>query len=138
MLTEFYQIPGVLDVRSNWENKVVKTVITVDQARARRAEVTSRDVAYSLESHLSGVKVTEYREADEAIPVLIQSVDEERDTIGDLRNLTIYSSTGGTAVPGTQVAGGVSTWELSRISHRNQMRTLTVELKHEELKAPEL
>jgi len=65
-------------------------------------------------------------------------VDEERDTIGDLRNLTIYSSTGGTAVPGTQVAGGVSTWELSRISHRNQMRTLTVELKHEELKAPEL
>ncbi len=138
LLTGFYQIPGMLDVRSDWENKVVKTVIAVDQARARRAEVTSRDVAHSLESHLSGVKVTEYREADEAIPVLIQSIDEERDTIGDLRNMTIYSTTGGTTVPGSQVASGVSTWELSRISHRNQMRTLTIGLKHEELKAPEL
>ncbi|MEJ2168337.1 MAG: efflux RND transporter permease subunit [Desulfobacterales bacterium] len=138
LLTELNRIPGVLDVRSDWENKVVKTVITVDQARARRARVTSRDVANSLESHLSGVKVTEYREADEAIPVLIRSNDEERDTIGDLRNMTVYSTTDGTTVPGSQVAGGISTWELSRISHRNQMRTLTVELKHEALKAPQL
>ncbi|UCF84275.1 MAG: efflux RND transporter permease subunit [Desulfobacteraceae bacterium] len=138
LLTGFYQIPGMLDVRSDWENKVVKTVITVDQIRTRRAEVTSRDVTQSLESHLSGVKVTEYREGGEAIPVLIQSIDEERDTIGDLRNLTVYSTTGRTNVPGIQVASGVSMWELSRISHRNQMRTLTIELKHEELKAPEL
>ena len=138
LLTGLYQIPGMLDVRSDWENKVVKTVITVDQARARRAKVTSRNVANSLESHLSGVEVTEYREADEAIPVLIRSIEEERDTIGDLRNLTIYSTTDGTAVPATQVAGGMSMWELSRISHRNQMRTLTIALKHEELKAPEL
>jgi multidrug efflux pump subunit AcrB len=138
LLTGFHKIPGMLDVRSDWENKVVKTVITVDQARIRRAEVTSRDVTQSLESHLSGVKVTEYREGDEAIPVLIQPIDEELDTIGDLRNLTIYSTTGRTTVPGIQVASGVSMWELSRISHRNQMRTLTIELKHEELKAPEL
>ena len=138
LLTGFHQIPGVLDVRSDWENKVVKTVIAVDQARARRAKVTSRDVANSMESHLSGVKVTEYREADEAIPVLIRSIDEERDSIGFLRNLTIYSTTDGTTVPGNQVASDESMWELSRISHRNQMRTLTIELKHEELKALEL
>jgi multidrug efflux pump subunit AcrB len=138
LLTELYRIPGVLDVRSDWENKVVKTAITVDQARARRAKVTSRDVANSLESHLSGVKVTEYREADEAIPVFIRSIEAERDTIGDLRNLTVFSTKGGNAVPGAQVAGGVSRWELSRISHRNQMRTLTIALKHEALKAPEL
>ena len=138
LLNELYRIPGVLDVRSDWENKVVKTAITVDQARARRAKVTSRDVANSLESHLSGVKVTEYREADEALPVFIRSIEAERDTIGDLRNLTVFSTKGGNAVPGAQVAGGVSRWELSRISHRNQMRTLTIALKHEALKAPEL
>jgi multidrug efflux pump subunit AcrB len=138
LLTGLYQSPGMLDVRSDWENKVVKTVISVDQARARRAKVTSQNVANSLESLLSGVKVTEYREADEAIPVVIRSVDEERDTIGDLRNLTIFSTTDGMTVPATQVASGVSAWELSRISRRNQMPTLTIELKHEALKAPEL
>ena len=138
LLTGLYQSPGMLDVRSDWENKVVKTVVSVDQARARRAKVTSQNVANSLESLLSGVKVTEYREADEAIPVVIRSVDEERDTIGDLRNLTIFSTTDGMTVPATQVASGVSAWELSRISRRNQMPTLTIELKHEALKAPEL
>ena len=138
LLTGFDQISGMLDVRSDWENKVVKAVIAIDQARAHRAEVTSRDMAHSLESHLSGVKVTEYRDGDEAIPVLIRSIDEQRDTIGDLGNLRIYSTTGGTNVPIDQVTSGEGMWELSRISRRNQMRTLTIELNHEELKAPEI
>ena len=34
LLTGFDQIPGMLDVRSDWENKVVKAVIAIDQARA--------------------------------------------------------------------------------------------------------
>ena len=138
LLTGLSKMTGLLDVRSNWENKVLKTIVKVDQARAHRAEVTSRNVANSLASHLSGIKVTEYREADEAIPVLIQSADEERDTIGDLRNISIYSNMGRTTVPAIQVASPVSMWELSRVSRRNQMPTLTVELKHEQLRAPEL
>ncbi len=138
LATGLHQIPGMLDVRSDWENKVVKTVIAVDQARARRAKVTSRDVANSMASHLNGVKVTEYRETDEAIPVLIRAVEKERDTIGYLKNLTIYSTSDGTTVPGIQVARDTSMWQLSRVSRRNQIRTLTIELKHEVFKALEL
>ena len=62
-------MPGTLDVRSNWENKILKARIVVDQVRARRAGVTSRDIALWLNAHMDGVEVTEYREGDIAIPV---------------------------------------------------------------------
>ena len=97
-------IPGTLDVRSDWENKVLKILVVVDQARARRAGITSRDVALSLEAHLDGVRATDYREGDVAIPVIFQAVDEERRVFGDLWNINVYSSTRGVNVPLTQIA----------------------------------
>jgi multidrug efflux pump subunit AcrB len=131
-------MPGSLNLRSDWQNKVLKLRVLVDQARARRAEITSRDVAYSLESHIDGAKVTEYREEDVAIPVTLQSVDEERLSFGDLGNVSIYSPLRGANVPIDQIAAGKGKWEFDRISRRNQERTLTTELVHETLKAPQL
>lgn len=70
-------------------------VIVVDQTRARRAGVTSKEAALSLQSHLDGVKITEYRELDIAIPVLGRSVEEERRVLGDLWNVMIRSPKSG-------------------------------------------
>jgi multidrug efflux pump subunit AcrB len=130
--------PGTLDVRNNWENKIIKAAIVVDQARARRAGLTSKEVALSLQSHMDGIKVTEYREGDVAIPVLVRSREEERETLGDLWNVTIRSPATGQQVPITQIADLRGHWDFSRIARRNQERCLTVEVKHEILKAPEL
>jgi multidrug efflux pump subunit AcrB len=130
--------PGSLDVRNDWENKVLKARIVVDQARARRAGITSKEAAISLQSHMDGVKITEFRELDIAIPVLSRSVEEERDTLSDLWNVMIRSPQTGSNVPITQIADIRGLWDFSRISRRNQERCLTVEAKHEYLKAPEL
>jgi multidrug efflux pump subunit AcrB len=131
-------MPGTLNLRSDWQNKVLKAEVLVDQARASRAQISSRSVAYSLESHIDGVKVTEYREEDVAIPVILQSVDEERESFGDLTNVSVYSGLRGANVPILQIATGKGKWEFDRISHWNQERTLTTELVHETLKAPQL
>jgi multidrug efflux pump subunit AcrB len=131
-------IPGTLDVRSDWENRVPKARIIVDQARARRAGITSQEVAISLQAHMDGFKITEYREGDIAIPVVARSVEEERRWLADLWNVMIRSPQTGTQVPITQIADVRGQWEFSRIARRNQERCLTVEAKHEFLKAPEL
>ena len=131
-------VPGTLDVRSDWENKVPKVQVVVDQARARRAGITSREVALSLEAHIDGARATEYREGDVAIPVVFQAIDEERRVFGDLWNINVYSTSRGVNVPLTQIADFRGKWDFSRISRRNQERTLTVEVRHEYLKAPEL
>jgi multidrug efflux pump subunit AcrB len=131
-------MPGTMDVRSDWENRVPKARIVVDQARARRAGITSREVAISLQSHMDGFKITEYREGDIAIPVVVRSVEEERRWAADLWNVIISSPQTGTRVPITQIADVRGQWEFSRIARRNQERCVTVEAKHEFLKAPEL
>ena len=131
-------LPGSLDVRSNWWNKVFKIRINVDQTRARRASITSEDIARSLQGHMDGLKLTEYREGDLAIPVMARSTEEERETLSDLWNLSVGSRQTGKRIPLTQIADITAVWDFNRIARRNQERTLTVEAKHETLKAEEL
>jgi multidrug efflux pump len=126
--------PGTVDVRNNGENKVLKVPVLVEQARARRAGVSSQDIANSLQADIDGIKVTDYREGDQAIPVILQSVEEERAVGSDFYNIRVYSL--GKDVPLTQIANIRGDWELNRVSHRNQERVVTVEFKHEVLKAP--
>ena len=128
---------GTIDVRNNWENKVVKAEILVDQARARRAGVTSEAVANALAAFVDGIQATDFREGDQAIPVLLRSAPEERAVGSDLFNIRVQSSKGGD-LSLSQIADSRGRWEYSRIARRNQERALTIELKHERLKAPEL
>ena len=131
-------MPGTLDVRSDWENMTPRAKIIVDQVRARRAGITSRDVALWLQTHMDGLEVTEYREGDIAIPVRARSIGEHRRGLGDLWNVKVTSSQTGQVVPLTQIADIEVESDFYRISRRNQERCLTVELKHEILRAPEL
>ncbi|MGI9321393.1 MAG: efflux RND transporter permease subunit [Thiogranum sp.] len=132
------EMRGTLDVRSDWENRTLRARIVVDQVRARRAGVSSRDVALWLQSHMDGRAVTEYREGDIAIPVLARSVEENRRELADLWNVKITSRQTGAVVPLTQIADIQIESDFYRISRRNQERCLTVEVRHEHLLAPEL
>jgi multidrug efflux pump subunit AcrB len=87
---------------------------------------------------MDGLTITEFREGDLAIPVRARSVEQERRDLGDLWNVLVQSAQTENTVPLTQIADIVGEWEFYRISRRNQERCLTVELKHEFLRAPEL
>jgi multidrug efflux pump subunit AcrB len=132
-----WQQKGIDYARNDWENRVLRINAVVDQARARRAGVTSREVALSLEAFLDGKSLTDYREGDVAIPVVLQAVDEERQALGDLWNINVYSSSRGINVPLTQIANIKSQWQFSRIAREDQERTVTIETKHQFLKAPQ-
>jgi len=132
------QVPGIDYVHNDWENKVPFIDVVVDQARARRVGVTSREVALSLQAFLDGKTVTEYREGDLAIPVLVQSIDEEREVLGDLWNVNVRSAARGINIPLTQVAVIQGGWQFATVARKDQERTLTVATRHRTLRAPEL
>ncbi len=138
LVDQLRAMPGSLDVRGDWENRILKARIRIDQVRARRAGISSADVAASLQAHMDGLEITEYREGDIAIPVLARSIGDQRQALGDLWNVNISSRRGDTVVPLTQIADIEVETDFYRISRRNQERTLTVEAKHEQLRAPEL
>jgi multidrug efflux pump subunit AcrB len=131
-------MPGITDVRNNWENTVIKAPVLIDQARARRADISSEHVANSLQAFIDGIKASEYREGDQAIPIVLQSVEEERSRGSDIFNIRVLGGGKGADVPLIQIGEFQGEWDFSRVARRNQERALTVEFKHQVLKAPEL
>jgi multidrug efflux pump subunit AcrB len=69
---------GTKNIEDDWGPRTKKIMVDIHQARARRAGVTSQDVAISLESGLSGFATTEYREGDDVIPIVLRGSRSER------------------------------------------------------------
>ena len=138
LLDGLHAIPGIEDVMQDWENRVLRLNVRVDQARARRVGVTSQDVANSLNAFISGASATDYREGDEVIPIVIRGTEAERTNAANVRGMNIYSSARGTNVPLDQIAEIEADWDFYRIKRRGQERTVTVSAKHQFLKAGQI
>ncbi len=138
LLAAFRAVPGTIEVEQDWENKVLKVEVVVDQNRARRAGITSRDIATSLNAFVSGGAITDYREGDAVIPIVLRGSEDERNQLASLFGLHVYASTTGASVPLSQIADIRSVWEPYRINRRNLQRTVTVSAKHLHMTASQL
>lgn len=123
------EIPGTVNIDDDWGFRSKKIVVDVNQAKARRAGLSSRDIAISLQTVLSGLEVTQYREDDKIIPIILRSVAADRQDLGKLEQLSVYSSLNGKAVPLQQIADIRVVWEPPKILRRNGIRTVTVSSK---------
>lgn len=118
--------PGTRNVVDDWGLKTKKIVVHVDEARAQRASVTNEDVARSLETAISGVALTQYREGINLIPVIMRSVVAADADLIASETFNVYSSTA-RSVPITQVADISIEWQPSQIKRRNRLKTITVQ-----------
>jgi multidrug efflux pump subunit AcrB len=127
-----------MHVKQDWQNRVLKVEVLVDQNRARRAGVTSGDIAGTLNAFVSGGAITDYREGDTVVPVVLRGVEGERDQLSNLSSINVFSGADGSNVPLTQIADIRSVWEPYFINRRNLERTITVSANHLHLKAGQL
>ena len=116
---------GAGSVTDDWGGANRKIRVEVDQPRARRAGVTSRDVAVSLQTALRGIEATRYRGGGDAVPVVLRSTLAHTGA-AELDSVNVYSQAAGRAVPLLQVADPAVVWEPSTIRRRNRLRTVTV------------
>jgi multidrug efflux pump subunit AcrB len=137
LMAALREIPGSIDIKQDWNNRVFTTMADVDQARARRAGVTSEDVANSLNFFVDGDTTTNFYQGNIEIPIVGRGLKAERDSPESLRTLGIHSASGD-SVPVNQVADVYSVGELNRIVRYNQERTITVSAKNQVLKASEI
>ncbi len=120
-------VAGATQIGDDWGARSKKLVVRVNQPRARRAGVTSQDVAISLQTFLSGLEVTEFRERNELIPVTLRSIAADRQDLDRLETLAVYAQATGRSVPLRQVADVEVQWQPSVIHRRDRLRTVTVE-----------
>ena len=123
--TRLASLAGTRNITDDWGAQTKKLIVEIDDARARRAGITNRDIAVSLRTALSGATVTEYREGGEAIPVVLRSEVGERGDIGKLESINVYAQSGRN-VALRQVADVVLTFEPSRILRRDRSMAVSV------------
>lgn len=113
----------VVNVRLNWEepSKVVR--LQIDQDRV--LGVSTADISQALQSLLSGQTVSNYREGNELIEVLLRGTPDERGLLSQLPSLTIQTSSG-KSVALSQVANLEYGFEEGIIWRRDRLPTVTV------------
>jgi multidrug efflux pump len=115
----------VSNVHLDWEepSKVVR--LNIDQERARALGVSTADLSRFLRSSLTGSSVSQYREGNELIEILLRGTLSERQELGLLPSLAVPTDNG-RSVPLSQVATLEYGFEEGIIWHRNRLPTVTV------------
>nr|WP_315596686.1 efflux RND transporter permease subunit [uncultured Cupriavidus sp.] len=95
--------PNTVGVNDNWNENVKMLRLELDQDKARALGVTTNAIARATQAVLTGVAVGQYRDADKLIDIIMRTPRNERDTMSDLNNVLVPTSSG-RAVPLTQIA----------------------------------
>lgn len=124
--SQMASIKGLKSISDDWGLPIKKLKISIDQARARRAGVSSRDIAVSLQTGLTGLELSQYREDDNVIPITLRTEVADRRDLLKLEALAVYSQATGLSVPLQQVADIQVVWEPANILRRDRLKTVTV------------
>ncbi|MEW6995158.1 efflux RND transporter permease subunit [Colwelliaceae bacterium MEBiC 14330] len=138
IMSVLHEVPNTLDIRTDWENLITKVDVQIDQHRAKRSGLTSDEIAQALEGYFSGSKITEFREGDNVIPVVLRAEQAERQSLDRLRTLNIYSNKTGQTVPLFQVANLAPYNQFSIIHHEDLFRTISIQARNTEMAAEDL
>ncbi|TJW41900.1 MAG: efflux RND transporter permease subunit [Mesorhizobium sp.] len=127
---QFAQVLGsdaaVRNINYDWNEPAKVIKVEVDQDRARALGISSQQLADTINSILSGSKITQMRDNTYLVDVVARAVQSERADIDTLRMLTI-SASGGRRVPLDQVATLSYQTEPPLIWRRGRMPTVTVQ-----------
>lgn len=92
--TALSQIDGVYDIQDDFSIGKSEMHIYLNQEKAYQYGLTTFQVAQSVRTALEGIKATTYREADEAIDVVVKYKENTLKSHAELNNLLIAIPTG--------------------------------------------
>ena len=94
---------GVRDIQFLWEEYGRSVHFDIDQDRLRGLGVTPNDIGVTLQTFLTGAPVTQMREGNELIDVVVRAPENERTDISGIEDLTVVTRSGA-AIPLAQAA----------------------------------
>lgn len=128
--TAFRDVPGVRDVATDWQNRIAKVVVDVDQTRARRAGVTAADVSRAVAHAVEGLVATPFREGDDPFPIVLRADAPTRADLERLETVPVFASASGANVPLAQVTTVRMEGAWGRIARVDLQRALTIEARN--------
>ncbi|UVL85094.1 efflux RND transporter permease subunit [Pseudomonas sp. B21-028] len=123
--TKVRENPYVTNVHLDWEEPSKVVYLNVDQERARALGVSTADLSKFLQSSLIGSSVSQYREDNELIEILLRGTVQERTELTLLPSLAVPTENG-QSVALSQIATLEYGFEEGVIWHRNRLPSVTV------------
>ncbi len=102
--------PNMRNVNDNWNESVKVLRLDVDQDKARALGVSSQAIAQAARTVNNGTTIGQYREGDKLIDMVLRQPLDERNTITDLANAYVPTTTG-RSIPLAQIAKAKFDWE---------------------------
>ncbi len=84
----------VVDVRSNWGEKVPVWKPTYSQQKGLRLGITRQQVANSFRTATNGLPLGEYREGDVSMPILLKDDAINAASLNDIKGVPVFSTKG--------------------------------------------
>ncbi len=117
--------PDTRDVNTDWNERIKRIRIDVDQDKARKLGISPQSVANTMAALVSGLSITQYREGNELIDVVARVEPAERSDLEGMGDIAVYTPNGG-PLPLSQLARLEPGFEEAIIWRRNRAPTITV------------
>ncbi|KYZ77681.1 multidrug transporter AcrB [Anaerosporomusa subterranea] len=123
--TEMKKNPQVGAVSFDWHGKNKVMRLEVDSEKARALGVDRQTLAGLLQAQISGLTLSEYREGDKTVPLVLRLKQEDRKDLTNIKDIAIQIN--GKAVPLDQIAKISYEGEEGMIWRRDLRPTITVQ-----------
>ena len=117
--------PYTRDINIDWKEMIPVVRLRIDQDKARALKIDSQNLSRNLNAILSGLTITQYREDDKVIDVVLRVLPEDRGNLGNLKDLNVYTENN-RFIPLGQIAYFDKQFEEGVIWRRNRFPAITV------------
>ena len=125
------QIPGVEELKSDFQSNKPEILVNIDREKANREGISTQSIGYALSTALYGFEVSKFRDANDDYPIQLRIQETQRNDVNTLMNLPIIfqdMSMNGQVrqVPLSAVATAEYTNSYAGIRRIDQKRTVTI------------
>jgi multidrug efflux pump len=117
--TKIRNVPGLVDLKDNFEASKPEIKITVDRDKAALLGLNSFDIAGAVRTAINGTEISKYREAEDEYDITVRFEEKFRSAFPDLDKIYIFKD--GKQVPLSSVASFETSAGFGTI-HRTEMK----------------
>lgn len=118
-------IPGAKGISDDWGRQTKKLFINIDEAQAQRQGISNTDVAQTLQASTRGLQVSQYREGEDIIPIVMKAQSRQHNDIELPTSVNVLTSDQ-KSYPMAQIVTSSLVWQSAVIPRRDRMKTITI------------
>ena len=119
--------PRLVEIQSDWRNRVDLLRPVVSETRARNIGATRAEIAAAFKAATLGTPIGAYKDGDDSLPILLRAPETERGDPDALLSAWFWNGRMGRSVPLAQIVDRFETVsEEARLRRRNRTLCLTV------------